>query len=58
VFAKCKKEGYVDFTVLKTLKMAANQALFIELLEEAKDRNGNIDFDLGPKEWSRNVSKR
>ena len=55
VFNKCKKEGYVDMTVLKTLKIASDQDLFHELLNDAKDKNGHIEFDLIPSDWSRNI---
>ncbi len=56
VFDRCKKEGYVDMTVLKTFKLAADQDLFYEVLECAKDRNGNVDFDLIPSDWSKHIS--
>lgn len=55
VFHKCKKEGYVDIAVLKTLKLAADQDLFHELLSESKDKSGFVNFDLAPHDWSRNV---
>ena len=55
VFEKCKKEGYVDFAVLKTLKLAVNQDMFYELMDETKDKNGYVDFNLCPHDWVRNV---
>ena len=57
VFTKCKKEGYVDVTVMKTLKLAADQDLFHELLDETKDKTGRVDFNLVPNDWSRNIKK-
>jgi len=57
VFTKCKEKGYVDDAVLKTFKLAAEQGLFYEVLEGATDKSGNVQFDLIPKEWSRNVKK-
>ena len=55
VFNKCKKEGYVDITVLKTFKLASDQNLFYELLSEAKNNKGNIDFELIPNEWKKSM---
>ena len=57
VFTKCKKDGYADFTVMKTLKLAADQDVFHELLDEAKDKNGRVDFNLAPETWTRNMRK-
>ena len=57
VFTKCKKEGYVDIAVLKTLKMSADQNVFNELLNEARDKSGFVNFDLTPHDWSRNVKQ-
>lgn len=55
VFEKCKKEGYVDINVFKTLKIAADQNVFNEIVKEATDKNGYVNFDEAPKDWSRNV---
>ena len=57
VFTKAKNAGYVDYTVLKTLKMSCDQALFNDLLEEARDKAGFVDFDLIPSQWCRNIKK-
>ena len=57
LFNKCKKEGYVDITVMKTLKLAADQDIFHSLLDETKDKTGRVDFNSAPSEWSRNMKK-
>ncbi len=58
LFQKCKKEGYVDKAVLKTLKMSTNQGLFLELLDEAKNKAGFVDFDLIPSDWCRSLKRK
>lgn len=57
VFTKCKNDGYVDYTVLKTLKMSCDQGLFQELLDETRDKTGYVNFDNIPSQWKRNIQK-
>jgi len=35
--------------------MSADQNVFNELLNEARDKSGFVNFDLTPHDWSRNV---
>ena len=55
VFEKCRKGGFVDRSVLKSLQLAADRNLYYELLESITDRNGFVTFDDIPAEWSKNV---
>jgi hypothetical protein len=55
VFEKCATKGYVDSNVLKALEQSSDRDLYYELVAVAADKNGHIDFDHIPKEWSKNI---
>ena len=55
LFVKCSKTGYVDVGVLKNLRLAASNSLYHRLLNNVTDKNGFLNVDDIPKEWSRKV---
>mmetsp|Transcript_12472 Transcript_12472/g.23405 ORF Transcript_12472/g.23405 Transcript_12472/m.23405 type:complete len:664 (-) Transcript_12472:1654-3645(-) len=56
VFEKCIAKGLVDSNVLKALEQSSDRDLFYELVGVAADKNGHVNFDEIPREWSKNVN--
>lgn len=57
VFEKCAAKGFVDSNVLKALEQSSDRDLYYEIVGAAADRNGYVNFDEIPREWSKSVHR-